>query len=308
MTEKEKTFLTLSARSRPFSSHSTLSKTSATKISFIKPKPKEPQSKLLSPVPIFSNQSLQLATTNGVFKENIIRKMFKHSFGEHSKLLSHISKSTDIKNQPLVRMLLMTPKEETERRQKQLDQFKRVTPTSNIHFLKITKYVFDNNNNISNNKSKSNKQISKDKNDFLKFKTPKHNSITSKLSCFNMSYIRNKIVLKKNKYTIYSYNNKHTNTNNSTMFKSSTMKSKNSSMNSSLISTSSYLTTQNKKKYNNYNNGKYVSVCIKKKNYDIHTHLFQHMKHYSSLHNINNNNNNDNSQGNYKENSLIYFE
>ena len=142
MTEKEKTFLTLSARSRPFSSHSTLSKTSATKISFIKPKPKDPQSKLLSPVPIFSNQSLQLATTNGVFKENIIRKMFKHSFGEHSKLLSHISKSTDIKNQPLVRMLLMTPKEETERRQKQLDQFKRVTPTSNIHFLKITKYLF----------------------------------------------------------------------------------------------------------------------------------------------------------------------
>ena len=175
MTEKEKTFLTLSARSRPFSSHSTLSKTSNTKISFIKPKHKEHQSMMLSPMPIFSNPSLQLATINEVFKENIIRQMFKHSFGDRSKLLSHISKSTDIKNQPLVRMLLMTPKEETERRQKQLNQFRMITPTSNIHFFKITKCVFEKNNN-----SNSNKHISKDKNDLFKYKTPKHNSNISK--------------------------------------------------------------------------------------------------------------------------------
>ena len=188
---KDKTFLTNTFR--PFSSVSTSSRT--TILSYMKNNSnKRDNHPISSPhEPAFSNPLLEFATFNQMKKENAIRRIFKSSFGDNSKLACYLNRKTDVKNQPFIRMLLKTKYEETQDEKRKKNLFRNASSSSFDNcFLKIVKCSPNNNTKyVLLNKTKS-KSLSRNTCDITDNAVTKIKTNVSS----NISKIRQRIVLK----------------------------------------------------------------------------------------------------------------
>lgn len=204
---------------------------------------------------MFSNISLQHATVNEVHKEKLIHNMFISAFGGNSKLMNYLSKRTNVRDQPLVKMLLMSPRELKLQEQKKLSELKLISPrTSEIGLFKVQRWMFKKDN--SNNDSNSNSCVKK----YTKIKQLERNKSVSDMNVMN---IRKRIIIKGRSVNSYYGNKKGNNVSDSS---SSYSKLKYSgSLNSSSYSTCKYGLSA----INGYHEWKNISVRIRKKNEDI---------------------------------------
>jgi hypothetical protein len=206
---------------------------------------------------MFSNISLQHATVNEVHKEKLIHNMFISAFGGNSKLMNYLSKRTNVRDQPLVKMLLMSPRELKLQEQKKLSELKLISPrTSEIGLFKVQRWMFkkDNSNNDSN--SNSNSCVKK----YTKIKQLERNKSVSDMNVMN---IRKRIIIKGRSVNSYYGNKKGNNVSDSSSSYSKLKYS--SSLNSSSYSTCKYGLSA----INGYHEWKNISVRIRKKNEDI---------------------------------------
>lgn len=273
---KDKTFLTNTFR--PFSSVSTSSRT--TILSYMKNNNNNKRDNHpISPhEPAFSNPLLEYATFNQMKKENAIRRIFKSTFGNKSKLASYLNKKTDIKNQPFIRMLLKTKYEETKDEKRKKNLFRNASSSSFDNcFLKIVKCSPNNNNyNCNFNNSSSNKYmlLNKPKSKSLSRNTNDISDYHSTKTKSNISKIRKRIVLKDKSHdsnSLCSYFKESVSNNSQTKL----IKSKNISLDSSIYS----INNNGICSIGGYNERKCVPLRkIRKRNnnYDIYSYLQKH--------------------------------
>ena len=261
---KDKTFITSTLR--PFSSVSTSSRT--TILSYIKNNSNKRDNHPMSPhEPAFSNPLLEFATFNQMKKEQTIRRIFKSSFGDNSKLASYLNKKTDINNQPFIRMLLKTKYEETQDEKRKKNFFRNASSSSFDNcFLNIVKCSPAKNNN--------NKYVllSKTKLKSLSRNTSDMKGNATKIQT-NVCKIRKRIILKdrtNDNHSVCSYI-KESVSNNS---QSKVIKSKNISLDSSTYS----LNANGLCSIGGYNERKYIPPrkIRKRNNNDIYSHLQKH--------------------------------
>ena len=206
---------------------------------------------------LFSNISLQNATINEAHKEKLIHNMFISAFGGNSKLMNYLSKRTNVRDQPLVKMLLMSPRELKLQEQKKLNELKLISPrTSEIGLFKVQRWVFKKDNSKNDGNSNSNSGINK----YTKIKQLERNKSVGDMNVMN---IRRRIIIKGRSVKSYYGDKKGNNVNDSS---SSYSKLKYSgSLNSSSYSSCKYGLSV----INGYHEWKNISVCIRKKNKDI---------------------------------------
>ena len=201
---------------------------------------------------MFSNISLQNATINEAHKEKLIHNMFISAFGGNSKLMNYLSKRTNVRDQPLVKMLLMSPRELKLQEQKKLNELKLISPrTSEIGLFKVQRWVFkkDNSKNDSNSNNRGVKK-------YTKIKQLERNKSVGDMNVMN---IRRRIIIKRR-----SKGNNVSDS--SSSFGNMYSKLKYSgSLNSSSYSSCKYGLSV----INGYHEWKNISVCIRKKNEDI---------------------------------------
>ena len=206
---------------------------------------------------LFSNISLQNATINEIYKEKLIHNMFISSFGGNSKLMNYLSERTNVRNQPLVKMLLMSPREVKLQEQKKLNQLKLISPrTSDISLFKVQRWVFE-------RKKKDESKSNSNNNSVVKYTKIRQLKRTKSVNDMNLSSIRKRIIIKGR--SIKSYVDKKGNNNSDSSFGKYSKLKNNNSLNSSSYSSHKYGLGV----INGYNEGKNISVCIRKKNEDI---------------------------------------
>lgn len=205
---------------------------------------------------MFSNISLQNATINELHKEKLIHNMFISAFGGNSKLMNYLSKRTNVRDQPLVKMLLMSPRELKLQEQKKLNELKLISPrTSDISLFKVQRWVFKKDDSKNDSNSNSNSVANK----YTKIKQLERNKSVGDKNVLN---IRKRIIIKGRSVGDRKGNNV---SDSSSSFGKSLRMKYSSSLNSSSYSSCKYRLSA----INGYREWKNISVCIRKKNEDI---------------------------------------